>query len=381
MRHIVAFLVVCLATTIVHAQGTSPLVGQRVVIKYKSPLTVGGMPVEPKDYRAFTVEKADGNWLWLVSGGVSGWMARDEVLTLDEAITFYTQEIAKNPNAWNAYLYRAFVRDVKHEYDQAIADYSAAIRIYPLWANTFNNRGWTYHKIKEYDKAIDDYNAALKLDPKHVLATINRGFARQDKGEHYKAIEDFNRAIKLDPNYGWAHGALAWLYATCPDPKFRDGKLAVQSATKACSLTQWRDPSTLAVLAAAYAESGDFKKAERWQEDANNRFIDPEDRRVGQSRLALYRQKKPFRMVAGDQPTRHRGHPPEEDRWSSFPDPDLAAQVFAELQERIGTLPDDASPHDRQAHEKKVADAILQLSHKHHLRQREIRAIWHAGTS
>src|SRR5690242_8010271 len=82
MHRNVAFLVAFLATTIVHAQGTSSLIGQRVVIKYKNPLTVGGVNVEPKDYRAFTVEKADGNWLWLVSGGVSGWMARDQVLTL-----------------------------------------------------------------------------------------------------------------------------------------------------------------------------------------------------------------------------------------------------------------------------------------------------------
>jgi tetratricopeptide (TPR) repeat protein len=381
MPRIVAILVALSATTMAQAQGTSPLVGQRVVIKYKSPLTVGGVVVEPKDYRAFTVEKADGNWLWLVSGGVSGWKARDEVLTLDEAITFYTQEIARNPNAWNAYLYRAFVRDVKHEYDQAIADYSSAIRIYPLWANTFNNRGWTYHKIKEFDKAIADYNAALKLDPGHVLATVNRGLARQDKREYYKAIEDFNRAIKLDPNYGLAHCALAWLYATCPDPKFRDGKLAVQSATKACALTHWRDPAKLAVLAAACAEAGDFAKAQRWQQDANGRYIEPDDRRVGMERLALYRQKKPFRTGAAEDPARHRGHPSEPDRWAQFPDPDRAAQVFAELQERIGPLPNDDSPRDRQAREKRIADAILHLSHKHHLRQREVKAIWQAGTS
>src|SRR5262249_20324391 len=150
---------------------------------------------------------------------------------------------------------------VRHEYDLAIADYTAAIRIYPLWANTFNNRGWTYHKIKEYDKAIADYDAALKLDHTHLLATVNRGSARQDKGEYYKSIEDFNRSIKLDPKGGRGHCALAWLYATCDDPKFRDGKLAVRSATKACDLAQWKDPGKVAVLAAAYAESGDFTKA------------------------------------------------------------------------------------------------------------------------
>ena len=191
------------------------------------------MAVEPKDYRAYMVERAEGDMLWLVSGGISGWVPKDEVVTLDQAIIYYTEEIGKNPNAWNAYLYRGFVRDLKHEYDQAIADYSEAIKIYPSWANSFNNRGWTYHRTKRYDQAIADYNQAIRLDPKCVRAIVNRGFAWQDKAEYYRAITDYDRAIKADPKYARAYAARAWLYATCSDKKFRDGKLAVESATRA----------------------------------------------------------------------------------------------------------------------------------------------------
>lgn len=392
MRRSLPALVVLLtaAPALVHAQappqardpfqGTSPLIGQRVVVKYKRPLTIGGVAVEPKDYRAYMVERADGDWLWLVSGGVAGWVPKDEVVTLDEAITFYTEELRKNPLAWNAFLYRGFVWDLKHDYDKAIADYGQAIRIYPLWANSYNNRGWTWHKKKQYDRAIADYNEAIRLDPSSALAIVNRGFAWQDKGEYYKALADYDRALKVDPKYGRAWVARAWLYATCPEKKFRDGKLAVASATRACQLSQWREAPKLAVLAAAYAEAGDFDKAVRWQQDAIARYLDPEDRKLGRERLELYKQKKPFRAAGNSESGDQQGDTSERSGpFAQFPDPELACKIFAELEEKIGKLPADADAKDRAARETRITTAIQQAARKHRMRQREIRAIWNAG--
>jgi tetratricopeptide (TPR) repeat protein len=297
-------LAALLTASFAYAQDTPASVGQRVVIKYKRPLRFGTVTVEPKDYRAYTVQSTDGDWLLLVSGGISGWIRTDEVVPLDRAVAFYTDEIAKDSSSWNAYLYRGFVRDLKHEYDLAIGDYSESIRIYPWWANTFNNRGWTWHRKKEYSKAIADYNAAIRLDPKCVRAIVNRGLARQDKGDYYEALTDFRQAIKIDPKYARAFVARAWLFATCPDRKFRDGKLAIESATHACDLSAWKEADKLAVLAAAYAESGDFERAVNWQEKANNRFIDAEDRVKGAKQLELYKQKKPPRIIAESIPAR-----------------------------------------------------------------------------
>lgn len=380
MRPTIPALTLAIVATMTpaRAQDAQSLIGQRVVIRYRRPLTIGSVNVEPKDYRAYTVERADGDMLWLVAGSVSGWAPKDQVMTLDEALAFYTQDVRNNPTAWNSYLYRGFVWDIKHEYDKAIADYTQAIRIYPLWANTFNNRGWTYHRRKEYDKAIADYNSALRLDPHCVLAIVNRGFAWEDKGEYYKSIDDFKRAIKEDPKYGRAHAALGWLYATCPDKKFRDGKLAVKSATAACELTQWKDPGKLAVLAAAYAESGDFARAVRWQRQANERHLDPADRRMGQERLALYEAKKPFRVPAvADH--RREDAPEGGDPFAPFHNPEQAARIYAELQGRVGHPPEVASGHEYEAWERKLTAAVQHVARKHRLRQRDVRAIWHAG--
>src|SRR5262249_59963477 len=52
------------------------------------------------------------------------------------------------------------------------------------------------------------------------------------------------------------------------DARYRDRKKAVESARKACELTDWKVPDCMDSLAAAYAETGEFTKAIEWQEKA-----------------------------------------------------------------------------------------------------------------
>jgi tetratricopeptide (TPR) repeat protein len=383
MWRTVAVVAVLLTASLVHAQDTDPWVGKRVVVKYKQPLRFGQIAVEPKEYRAYTVTRVQGDQLLLTAGGMSGWVRTDAVVPLDQAVTFYTQEILRNPRSWNAYLYRGFVWDVKHEYDKAIDDYSRAIELYPWWANTFNNRGWTWHRKKAYDKAIADYTEAIRLDSKCVLAIANRGLAWQAKGDYYKAFADYNRSVRVDPKYARGYTVRAWLYATCPDKRFRDGKLAVESATRACDLTGWKEAPKLAVLAAAYAEKGEFDKALKWQERAIARFIDPEDRTKALERLKLYKDKKPCRIekdgTPAAQPETAATDPPPKETWSEFPDPELARRVFTELDDRIGKLPEGTNTHDRRVRARRLSAIEEDVARKHHLKPREVEDIWRAG--
>ena len=60
----------------------------------------------------------------------------------------------------------------------------------------------------------------------------------------------------------------AWVLATSPDDEFRDGKRAVELATKAAEQTNYETPHILSTLAAAYAETGDFENAKKWSAKA-----------------------------------------------------------------------------------------------------------------
>jgi tetratricopeptide (TPR) repeat protein len=97
-----------------------------------------------------------------------------------------------------------------------------------------------------------------------------------------------------DPTDADSFAALAWLHATCPIEGLREGKRAVELATKACELSSWSDDDTINKLAAAYAEDGDFENAITFQEKALG--IAPEkSKRFYRSRLELYQSGKPYR--------------------------------------------------------------------------------------
>ena len=180
----------------------------------------------------------------------------------DKAIADFDQAIRLDPKYAAAYNGRGDAWNYKQAYDKAIADYDQVIRLNPKYALTYNNRGYAWAAKGEYYQAIADFDQAIRLNPKYAVAYNNRGRAWNDKGEYDRAIADFDQAIRLDPKHAVAYNGRgdAWLRATCPNEKYRDGKRAVESATRACELTDWKKAGHLDTLAAAYAECGDFAR-------------------------------------------------------------------------------------------------------------------------
>ena len=148
----------------------------------------------------------------------------------------------------------------------------------------------------DLDKAIADYTETIRLEPDGpdgCPRVANLG----ETSEYAKAIADYTEAIRIDPEDPSAYNNRAWLWATCPDAPHRDGKQAVASATRACELTDWKDASDLDTLAAAYAETGDFDAAVKWQEKAIKAYTEEKDRAEFASGGPL-RAKKPYRDEA-----------------------------------------------------------------------------------
>jgi tetratricopeptide (TPR) repeat protein len=153
----------------------------------------------------------------------------------------------------------------------------------------------------DYGKAVLDSSEAIRLNPNEADAFYRRGEAWYMQGEYPKAIDDYRQAIKLDQNHAQARSAYAWLLSTCVSDKYRDGKRAIELAQEASELAIWKNPHFACVLAASYAEAGDFESAVIWQEDAL-RLLEREKtedflryRNEYQDMLDIFKKKKPYR--------------------------------------------------------------------------------------
>ena len=146
------------------------------------------------------------------------------------------------------------------------------------------------------DKALEELNTANKTDPKFAPALYGRGNVYAEKGDFEKAAADFEAAVKLAPSDLIAANDLAWFRATCPQAKFRDGKKALAEATRVCEANKYKNEEFLDTLAAAYAETGDFKAALNWATKAAE--IDPENEDFA-AHVKLYKAKKPLRDEVG----------------------------------------------------------------------------------
>jgi hypothetical protein len=62
-------------------------------------------------------------------------------------------------------------------------------------------------------------------------------------------IAAYQETARLDPKNGEVHNGLAWLLATGPDG-VRDGKQAIEHATRARELTGWKKLNYIDTLAA-----------------------------------------------------------------------------------------------------------------------------------
>ena len=108
----------------------------------------------------------------------------------------------------------------------------------------------------------------VELDPLYLRAFQNRAECHEAMNAWAKAIADYQRLIELTPSEGLAYRRIAWLKATCIAPDVRSGVDAVSFAIQAKQRSKHTEPEDLIVLAAAYAEAGDFVMAVDYQSKA-----------------------------------------------------------------------------------------------------------------
>ena len=210
---------------------------------------------------------------------------------LDRAETDAEAAIHLAPQEPFGYTCRGLVHYSRGKLDAAIADLDEAIRLAPGDANSYENRGAVWHERGDTDRAIADLVTALRLNPKLLVSRNNLAVAYEERGEFGNAIAEYGKVVELAPEQSIPLNSLAWLLATCPDGAFRNGKRAVELATRASKLTDHSDAETLRTLAAAHAATGDFAAAVRVQEQALE--LAPDDKKsTYRDNLSVYRDGK-----------------------------------------------------------------------------------------
>jgi hypothetical protein len=150
-------------------------------------------------------------------------------------------------------------------------------------------------RARKYELAAADPFGSVAADEPlpEPVGLAGRWLAQRDYSRALAAYDELARAY---PDYVDVHSHAAWLRATCPDSRYRDGRLAVAGATRACELTNWQDAGTLGTLAAACAEAGDFAAAVKWQQKVIALTARPANGNEYQERLALYAAGKPYQQ-------------------------------------------------------------------------------------
>src|SRR5262249_19287305 len=112
------------------------------------------------------LKRIDGNRIWLEApSGRLGWVNKDEVILLTEAIQYFSSLIEQNSTDWDAYLRRADSKHALNQREAAIEDYTKAIQLHPSDAFLYLRRARSFNTLKAYDKALSDFDEVIRLEP------------------------------------------------------------------------------------------------------------------------------------------------------------------------------------------------------------------------
>jgi protein O-mannosyl-transferase len=188
----------------------------------------------------------------------------------DDAIAHYQKALEIRPDYAEASCNLANALIAKGDFDGAIARYKACLAAIPDQEAAQYNLASALLRKGRTDEAIIQYQKVLQMNPESADAHANLGIAWLTKGRVRDAMEEYTRALQISPENLAALSNLAWLLATSSDSSLRNGSEAVRLAERADSTSSRSDkhPTVLRILAAAYAEEGQFAEAKETAQHA-----------------------------------------------------------------------------------------------------------------
>lgn len=184
---------------------------------------------------------------------------------------------------------------------EAAEHFAEAARLCPDKSQIQCNLAMALAAEGRIDEAIAVNRNALKIDPNDSRSHYLQGNLLATQARYGEAIKEYGVVLLEDPDYLVALNDLAWLLATAPEARFRNGAEAVTLAEKVCRLTNYKLPLFVGTLAAAYAEAGRYDDAAKMAEQAialataqNKKLLVDKNREL----LELYQSQKAYHEPA-----------------------------------------------------------------------------------
>ncbi|HJT33305.1 MAG TPA: tetratricopeptide repeat protein [Pirellulales bacterium] len=224
---VTALMAVLALAQLARGAGDQTWVGRRVMIKRVDVRPrIGQQPTGDPSRAVFTVEKVQGEWLWVGEG----WLRSGDVVPVKDALAWFNQELQKRPTAF-AYLGRGVARGEQGDLDGAIADCTAALRIEPRSQKAYTDRAIAYGKKREMTLALNDLEVAMAMGPPSAKVFGIRGAVRASMHDYRGALDDLNRALRMNPR-----DAAAYSNRTAVHTKLGNLAEALADIDKAISL-------------------------------------------------------------------------------------------------------------------------------------------------
>jgi protein O-mannosyl-transferase len=180
---------------------------------------------------------------------------------MDEAMGYLRQARELQPSSSKAFNNLGVEFLQTGRLDEAAKAFQRAVDLQPFNGQARNNLAYVLLQQGRVDEAISHLRMALKNRPQFAKARCLYGVCLLRKGNAAEAVTQFTLALDNQPDYTAAKTNLAWLLATCPDERVRNGERALTLAKQAMEFARGTDPAIAAILAAALAETGDFPEA------------------------------------------------------------------------------------------------------------------------
>ncbi len=217
---------------------------------------------------------------------------------LEAAKTDVDTALLLSPGLIQGILIRSVIAAEEGRMTDAIADIQLLLQDDP------ENVAWQMQLAGYYirddrpSRAIEIFTRILANDEEDTSARRARADTLLSVGKHSEAIDDYEILVKQAPEDDGVLNNFAWVLATSPKDELRDGKRALEMATKANDLTDSKKAHILSTLASAYAEIGEFESARKWAEKAVAAGTDDEETNEQlRNELESYKQNKPWREL------------------------------------------------------------------------------------